>query len=332
VRRQSSLAPAVPGAVAFAVALGCYSCREFAFDSAQIAASKFLPFTNDPRLATDIRRRQNFLVTSTFSAARMPPYRFLQEQIMASNIATADGLSEPAGLSQGARVVDTFIAPTKTFSDILRSQSWWLPFLLIVLASLAGTFTVQQQVGFARVTANQMHANPKQEEALSKLPPEQRDRSMAISAKVTAGITYAMPLILLLITAFYTLILWGSFNFLLGSSTTFSQVFAVNIYAMLPYLVVTLLMITSLYLGGNAEAYDYKYPVGTSLGYFLPDVAPWLRSLLGRFDLIQLWSLGLTVVGMAIIAKKSIMQSAMVVVGWWILVTLIGVAGAAFTG
>lgn len=251
---------------------------------------------------------------------------------MAINVATANGLSEPAGLSQGARVIDTFIAPSATFRDVLRNQSWWLPFLLIVLASLAGAFTVQHQVGFDRVTANQIHSNPKQEDALSKLTPEQRDRQMAIGTKFTAGITYAMPVILLLITALYALVLWGSFNFLLGSNTTFSQVFAVNMYAMLPYLVVTLLTIVSLYLGGNAEAYDYKYPVGTSLGYFLPDVAPWLRALLGRVDLIQLWSLGLTIVGMAIIAKKTIMQSAMVIVGWWILVTLISVAGAAFAG
>jgi len=262
----------------------------------------------------------------------MPPYLNPQEQTMASNVATADGLSAPAGLSQGARVINTFIAPSSTFRDILRSQSWWLPFLLIALSALASAYTVQHQVGFDRVTANQIHASPKREDALSQLPPEQRARQLAIGAKFTAGITYAMPMILLIVTALYALVLWGCFNFLLGSSTKLSQVFAVNIYAMLPYLVVTLLTIISLYLGGNAEAYDYKYPVGTNLGYFLPDVAPWLRALLGRFDLIQLWSLGLTVLGMAIVARKTIMQSAMVVVSLWLLVTLITAAGSAFAG
>ena len=33
-------------------------------------------------------------------------------------------------LSQAERVVDTFIAPSKTFTDILRSSSWWLPWLI----------------------------------------------------------------------------------------------------------------------------------------------------------------------------------------------------------
>ena len=38
-------------------------------------------------------------------------------------------------LSQVERVVDTFVAPTATFTDILRSTSWWLPFLLLVLVT-----------------------------------------------------------------------------------------------------------------------------------------------------------------------------------------------------
>ena len=39
------------------------------------------------------------------------------------------------GLSQLERVVNTFVAPTATFKDILRSTSWWLPFVLTVVAA-----------------------------------------------------------------------------------------------------------------------------------------------------------------------------------------------------
>ena len=42
---------------------------------------------------------------------------------------------ESAALSQMERVVDTFVAPTKTFADIRRNASWWLPFLLSILVS-----------------------------------------------------------------------------------------------------------------------------------------------------------------------------------------------------
>lgn len=250
---------------------------------------------------------------------------------MSSNVATADGITEPGGLSQVARVVDVFVAPSATFRDILRNRSWWLPFILMVLSTLASGYTVQHQVGFERVTENAIHANPKREDALNQLPPEQRAQQIAIGAKFTAGITYGMPVLLLLGFAFYALVLWGGFNFLLGAETKFSQVFAVCMYASLPYLLLTLLVIISLYLGGNAENYDYNFPVGTSLGYYLPDVAPWLRTLTGRLDIIQLWTLALTTLGMSIIAKKTMMQSALITVGWWCVITLLTVGGAAFS-
>lgn len=52
----------------------------------------------------------------------------------------------PRGLSQMERVVDTFIAPTAAFKDILRSTSWWLPFVLLVVSSVATAFVVDRKV------------------------------------------------------------------------------------------------------------------------------------------------------------------------------------------
>jgi len=52
------------------------------------------------------------------------------------------------GLSQAERVLNTFVAPAATFKDILRSASWWLPFVLISLATLVVTAAIQQKVGW----------------------------------------------------------------------------------------------------------------------------------------------------------------------------------------
>ncbi len=247
---------------------------------------------------------------------------------MANDLSIEPGTTTPH-LSQVGRVVDTFVAPSKTFSDILRSASWWLPCLLMILGSLASAYVVQHQVGFERVNENQIHSSPKQEEAMNQLTPEQRASRMAIGAKITGYITYGIPVILLISFAIYALILWGAFNFILGAATTFGQVFATCFYASLPYLLLNVLLILTLYFSGNAEAYDYKNPVGTNAAYYMTDIAPWLKALLARIDLIQLWTLALTVYGMAIIARKSIMQSAVVVVGLWLLMTVLTVGSAA---
>jgi hypothetical protein len=63
-----------------------------------------------------------------------------------SDVVAVDGQHTEQGLSQVERVVDTFIAPTKTFTDILRSTSWWLPFLLAVVVSLGVTYAIDKQV------------------------------------------------------------------------------------------------------------------------------------------------------------------------------------------
>ncbi|MGB7554313.1 MAG: hypothetical protein WBM04_08060 [Candidatus Korobacteraceae bacterium] len=38
---------------------------------------------------------------------------------------------EQPPLSQAERVVDTFVAPSKTFTDIRRNATWWVPWVLI---------------------------------------------------------------------------------------------------------------------------------------------------------------------------------------------------------
>jgi Yip1 domain len=246
-----------------------------------------------------------------------------------NDVVAVEGQSAGPGLSQVERVVDTFVAPTKTFTDILRSTSWWLPFLLAVLVTLGVGFAIDKQVGFDRVVENVLHQSPSQEEQLANLPPDQRTarvKTMAIGYKYT---TYAFPILILVFTAIGALVLWASFNFGLGAKTTFGQMFCVWMYASLPKLLSGLLTILTIYVGGNAESFDLKNPVGTNLGYYLPDAAPWLKSALSFFDVIGIWSLVLLVIGTAIVAKVSRGKAAAVVVGWWVLVMIISVVSAA---
>jgi hypothetical protein len=245
---------------------------------------------------------------------------------MSEDVLVADGQK---GLSEMERVVDTFVSPTATFNDIRRSASWWLPFVLIALFSTAATFTIDRHVGFARVAENQVQASPSQAEQLASLTPEDRASQMEKRAIGTKYFSYGLPIFLLLIFAIYSAIILGSFNLALGAKMTYGQVFAVTIYSSLPYLLTSLLTIVTVAFGNNAETFNMQNPVGTNLAYFLPDAAPWLKALLTQFDVIKLWSLVLSVLGFKIVSGKSMGQSAAVVVGWWLLIVLVGVAVAA---
>ena len=89
----------------------------------------------------------------------------------ASGAVSAVDTARP-GLSEVQRVTDTFVAPSKTFADILRSASWWLPFVLLAIVSVATTLVVDRQVGFARVAENQIHLNSKQADQFDAQPAE----------------------------------------------------------------------------------------------------------------------------------------------------------------
>src|ERR1700730_11927265 len=85
---------------------------------------------------------------------------------------------ETAPLSEVQRVVNVFIAPSKTFTDLRRSASWWLPFLISVIVSTIFVYVGDQKVGFRKITENTLQTQPKQAEQLEKLPPDQREAQM----------------------------------------------------------------------------------------------------------------------------------------------------------
>ena len=45
-----------------------------------------------------------------------------------------------AQLSQAERFIDTFVAPSKTFADIRRDASWWLPCVIATIFTIIAVF------------------------------------------------------------------------------------------------------------------------------------------------------------------------------------------------
>src|SRR5271168_1612349 len=117
-------------------------------------------------------------------------------------------------LSQIERVVDTFVAPSKTFTDILRDQSWWLPFLLSAVLSLAYAFAIGRQVGWETVFDNAMRQNPKGSAQIAAQPPERQQGIREFWIAFGKYVSYAAPLVGLALTAIFALILLAAINFL----------------------------------------------------------------------------------------------------------------------
>ena len=240
---------------------------------------------------------------------------------------------QPA-LSQGERVIDTFVAPSKTFTDILRSQSWWLPFLIIIVVGYGFVFAVEKKVGWEQVVENSLKTNTLPGRAASTTPqPNNRRRfahSMVMGYKI---VSYIFPAFVLLYWVVAAAVMLGTLNFGFGGIAKYGQLFAVFVYAGLPGIIKSILSIIVLFAGLGAESFNLQNPVGTNLGYYLsPESPKWLISLGTSIDIFTIWTVILLVIGCSIVAKVKRGSAAVAVVGWWLLITIISAGVAAFRG
>ncbi|MHB1858399.1 MAG: YIP1 family protein, partial [Acidobacteriaceae bacterium] len=130
---------------------------------------------------------------------------------------------EPTGLSQVERVVDAYVAPTKTFADIRRDASWWLPFLLGIVVSVVFVISVDRQIGFDQVAQANINHNAQAQERMSSLTDAQREQAMHTIAVSTKVISFAYPVFTLIFALLAAAILMVSFNFGLGAQASYKQ-------------------------------------------------------------------------------------------------------------
>jgi hypothetical protein len=240
---------------------------------------------------------------------------------------------ESAGLSQVERVVDTFVAPTKTFTDILRNASWWLPFLLSILVSLAFVTSIDRQIGFEQVAQTNINRNAQAQQRMSGLTDAERQQQIHTIARVTRVISYAYPVLGVIFALICAGILMMSFNFGLGAKASYKEYLAVWFYAGLPYLIKFLLAAIAIFAGVSAEQFDINNPVGTNVGWYLTsDVPLWVRTLFSSADIFTLWAIVLLILGCSIVARVKRSSAAIVVIGWWVLIILAGTIMAAVQG
>jgi hypothetical protein len=238
-----------------------------------------------------------------------------------------------AGLTQWQRVGNIFASPSKTFEDIQRGNtSWWLPYLISVLLMYVLFAGITMKIGWQQVATNNMAMNPKQAERLQSLTPEQRAQGLKIAGTITEIIFAASPVTILIFTAVIALILWGTINFGFGGRATFQQVFAMNMYAVLPRSILPLLATAAIFAGMAPDSFNVNNMAATNVAYFLSlqDTNRALYTVLSQLDVIGIWVAILLSIGLARVAGKKSSEGFIAVFGWWALwvVVLVAIAFA----
>jgi len=252
---------------------------------------------------------------------------------MADAVAQPDASTQP--LNEIQRCVDTFIAPSKTSRDILRSGAWWGPFIILTLISIAFSFTVGKKIGWATVYDNTISQNAKMNELIQNLPADQQviARQKGIARQPYSA--YGAPVFSLIFTAIFALLVWPTINFGFGGTAKYGKIFAVFMYSnLIGYAARFLLALVALFAGLAPDSFNLSNPVGTNVGYYLAGGGSplWLVTLGTFFDIFGIWALVFSVIGCSVIGKVKTSSAAIAIFGWWV-IFMLGVTGlvAAFT-
>ncbi len=217
-----------------------------------------------------------------------------------------DAEQGPQPLSEISRLTGVFFEPTKAFTDIAERPRWFVPLLLVILATVAFYVTYGQHDGWRSFAEEQMQSNARMQQQMSQLSPEQRERSMNLQLKVMpimyyVGPVFGMPLAYL----FGSLILLGVASGIMSAGVKFKQIFAIECYAGLTAVVAKILGIVVIFLK-SPEQFNLMNPLAFNPAAFMDPktTSKFLYTIASGCDLFIFWGMLLTAIGLKAAAGK----------------------------
>jgi type II secretory pathway pseudopilin PulG len=207
--------------------------------------------------------------------------------------------------SGAGRVIGALVSPVKTFQSIAARPTWLVALVILallgsVLGPLVNARTDQRQMIEKQMAKFGVQMSKQQlEEAVqrAKNPPPVLKAVQLVIGLVLQTLTYLVP----------ALILFVVFK-LGGSELTYKSSLSTYLYASIPFGIGLLLTIPIVFARTVVQPVDTLTGrlMASNIAFFLPDSAsPALRGALSSFDVFNLWSLALAVVGYRIVARVS---------------------------
>lgn len=217
--------------------------------------------------------------------------------------------AQPAqpGLSALQRLINTFIAPRKTFEDLRLNSSWWVPWLVSAIFSLAFSAVAVQKLDMTDVVRKNIEHSKMAQRQMENLAPEQRESAIARQAAVTKVVFFVTPVFSIIGALIIAGVLMGVFNFGFASEVSFGRSLAIVFYSFLPGIAWAVLMIVTLFVSSDLSSFDLNNPVATNLGFFMdPTGNTFLYSLASRLDVISIWIAVLMGLGFSACSAKKL--------------------------
>lgn len=231
------------------------------------------------------------------------------------------------GLSEPQRIIDTYIAPSKTFEDIRRNASWWVPWLLLSICSLIFGVVKFQKLDPRHLVQQRIEQSERSQRQLEQLSPEQRESSIAIQAKVMQIMFFAGPIGYLLGALLLAAILMAVFNFGFAAEIPFQRYLSISLYSFLPVVLSTLLTAITVIL--NPDNYNQFNPIATNPAYFIERADhKFLWGIAAGLDIFAIWIIVLAGLGIAANSTKGKLKRGTALTTMFVVYGLLVLVGA----
>lgn len=233
-------------------------------------------------------------------------------------------VSQP-GLSEPQRIVNTFVAPSKTFEDIRRNTSWWVPWLLSAIFATCFFVAVDKKVGWDNVVRDLVSSNAGFQQSSPDIQ-ERQLRAMTTGYKYS---TYAAAIFVLIGGLLQAVILMVVFNFVMEAGVSFKTSLAIVFYAGLPLIISGVLAIISIAVG-DPENFNFQNPVATNPAYFMDraNTSKFLYVFMSGFDVFSIWVVILLGMGFSINSERKRVKPGAAIITVAVLYLIFKLAGA----
>lgn len=226
-------------------------------------------------------------------------------------------------LSEPARVLNAFIAPSKTFTDLRRNASWWGPLIVTFIVTMIFVVAMDRQIGFETISRNAI-ATSSRADQFEKLPADQKGKQIQLSTTITRYASYGSIVIVVLANLVIALVLWATFM-IFGGNTGFKTALAIQWYGGLPFAIHGLLGAASMFAGVEKDGFNPQNPVGSNPAYYMdPTGNKFVLGMASALDIFVIWSIILLGIGFACNSKIKRGTAISVVGGLYLLYKLVG--------
>lgn len=227
------------------------------------------------------------------------------------------------------RIFGIFFSPIKTFQDINKKPSFFLPLVIMIIIAVIATMFVMPKIDMEATLQYQM------EKQDTEITDEQLEQIIAIQSKVGRIVgpifqgIFAVILVLIFAGLYFALLR------IFKGGSTFSRVFSVTVFS---FFVSILKQILSVVMALRLEdksimAQEANNLFACNLGAFLDwkETAPALYVAAAHIDVFNIWTIILAIIGLAAVSKLPLKQSAATVLIVWLIWILIMVGITSLT-